>query len=195
MVIRLITEELTESYKNEMATAHFPLFTSASFHHETSFTAYHSFLLQGSELVYFYACIFLFLVPLLCAGAGYCVVKLQDERKRKFRMKQEEMKTGTKVTGVVDKMSVREWLHANHKRFVKLRFGPDSILYTVNRKGEKLRSVNFTNYETITIEESQVSEIVHSSMVTEKQTSCFMSIDLTDYGGLHASKFIVEQFH
>lgn len=113
-------------------------------------------MLQGSELVYFYACIFLFLIPLLCAGAGYCVVKLQNERKRKFRMKQEDIKAGTKVIGIVDKMSVREWLHANHKRFVKLRFGPDSILHTVNRKGEKLRSVNFANYETITIEESQV---------------------------------------
>ena len=113
--------------------------------------------LQGSELAYIYACVFLFLLPLLCAGAGYCVVRLQDERKRKFRRKQEELKSGTKVSGAVDKMSVREWLHANHKRFVKVRFGPDSILYTVNRKGEKVRSVNFTNYETITVEESQVS--------------------------------------
>lgn len=112
--------------------------------------------LQGSELVYLYACVFLLLLPLLCAGAGYSVIKLQDERKRKFRMKQMELKSGTKVSGAVDKMSVREWLHANHKRYVKLRFGPDSILHTVNRKGEKLRSVNFSNYETITIEESQV---------------------------------------
>lgn len=113
-------------------------------------------LLQGSELAYLYACVFLLLVPLLCAGAGYLVIKWQDERKLKFRRKQEALKSGAKVGAAVDKMCVREWLHANHKRFVKLRFGPESILHTVNRKGEKLRSVNFSNYETITIEESQV---------------------------------------
>lgn len=72
-------------------------------------------------------------------------------------MKQEELKTGTKVSGVVDKMSVREWLHANHKRYVKLKLSPGAILHTVDRKGEKLRSVDFSNYDTITIEESQVS--------------------------------------
>ncbi len=106
--------------------------------------------------MYFYACVFLFLVPLLCAAASYGVIKWQDERKRKFRMKQEELKSGTKVSSAVDKMCVKEWLHANHKRFVKIKFGQEPILHTLNRKGEKLRGVNFTNYETITIEESQV---------------------------------------
>ncbi|XP_065202273.1 dual oxidase [Planococcus citri] len=110
---------------------------------------------EGSELVYLYACIFLGVVPLVCAGAGYCVVKVQEERKRQFRMKQEELKSGTKVSGVVDKMSVREWLHANHKRYVKVKLSPGAILHTVDRKGEKLRSVDFSNYETITVEESQ----------------------------------------
>lgn len=117
---------------------------------------------QGSELAYLYACVFLGLVPLLCAGAGYFVVKLQDERKRKFRMKQEEIKSNANGVpkagggGVVDKMNVREWLHANHKRFVKLRFGPETTLHTVDRKGEKLRSVDFKNFESVTVEESEV---------------------------------------
>lgn len=77
-------------------------------------------------------------------------------------MKQEELKSGAKVSDAVDKMTVREWLHINHKRYVKLKFGQDSILYTLNRKGEKLRSVNFGNYETITVEESQVRSSVFS---------------------------------
>lgn len=55
----------------------------------------------------------------------------------------------------VDKMVVREWLHANHKRLVKVKFGPEAILYTVDRKGEKLRTVCFKNYDSVTIEESQ----------------------------------------
>lgn len=40
---------------------------------------------------------------------------------------------------------------------MKLRFGPDANLHTVDRKGEKLRSVSFKNGDTITLEESQVS--------------------------------------
>lgn len=113
--------------------------------------------MQGNELVYIYVCIFLGVVPLICAGAGYGVVKLQNKRKRHLRMKQEELKSGNKSNGImVEKMSVREWLHANHRRLVKVRFGPQAEMHTVDRKGEKLRSVNFANCDTITVEESQV---------------------------------------
>jgi len=73
-------------------------------------------------------------------------------------MKQEEMKSGNKSNGIiVEKMSVREWLHANHRRLVKVRFGPQAEMHTVDRKGEKLRSVNFAKCDTITVEESQVT--------------------------------------
>jgi len=114
--------------------------------------------LQGNELAYIYVCIFLGVVPLICAGAGYGVVKLQNKRKRHLRMKQEEMKSGNKSNGItVEKMSVREWLHANHRRLVKVRFGPQAEMHTVDRKGEKLRSVNFAKCDTITVEESQVT--------------------------------------
>ncbi|CAH1722727.1 unnamed protein product [Aphis gossypii] len=112
---------------------------------------------EGNELAYIYVCIFLGVVPLICAGAGYGVVKLQNKRKRHLRMKQEEMKSGNKSNGItVEKMSVREWLHANHRRLVKVRFGPQDEMHTVDRKGEKLRSVNFAKCDTITVEESQV---------------------------------------
>jgi len=113
---------------------------------------------QGNELAYIYVCIFLGVVPLVCAGAGYGVVKLQNKRKRHLRMKQEEMKSGnSKANGIMmDKMSVREWLHANHRRLVRVRFGPQAEMHTVDRKGEKLRSVKFGDCDTITVEESQV---------------------------------------
>lgn len=117
--------------------------------------------LQGNELAYIYVCIFLGVVPLICAGAGYGVVKLQNKRKRHLRMKQEEKKSGNKSNGItVEKMSIREWLHANHRRLVKVRFGPQVDMHTVDRKGEKLRSVNFVNCDTVTVEESQVTELI-----------------------------------
>ncbi|RZF40187.1 hypothetical protein LSTR_LSTR012441, partial [Laodelphax striatellus] len=80
----------------------------------------------GSELAYIYACVFLGFVPLICGGAGYGVIKLQNKRRRQLRMKQEE-----------------EWLHANHRRLVKVRFWSGSKSLHSDRKGEKLRSVSF----------------------------------------------------
>ncbi|XP_073969944.1 dual oxidase isoform X3 [Rhodnius prolixus] len=114
---------------------------------------------EGSELAYVYACVFLGFVPLVTAGAGYGVVKLQNRRRRQLRMRQEEIKSGNKSSSAtVDKMAVREWLHANHRRLVKVRFGPEAYLHTVDRKGEKLRTVNFKNTDTVTVEESVAPE-------------------------------------
>lgn len=71
--------------------------------------------------------------------------------------RQEDLKkTGNQKT-TVDKMTVREWLHSNHHRLVKVRFGPEEALHTIDRKGEKLRSVSFSTMENLTVEESQVS--------------------------------------
>ena len=53
-------------------------------------------------------------------------------------------------------MIVREWLHANHRRLVKVKFGPEAALHIVDRKGEKLRTFDFCDVNTVTIEESQV---------------------------------------
>lgn len=109
------------------------------------------FFSQGSELAYIYACVFLGFVPILCAGAGYGVVKLQNGRRRRLRMRQEENNNGKSV----DKMAVKEWLHQNHKRVVKVKFGPEEAIYTVNRKGEKLRTANFHGSDSVTVEETQ----------------------------------------
>jgi dual oxidase len=38
---------------------------------------------------------------------------------------------------------------------VKVKFGPEEAFYTVNRKGEKLRKVNFKGVESLTIEVTQ----------------------------------------
>lgn len=59
--------------------------------------------------------------------------------------------------GSVDKMLAREWLHANYKRLVTVKFGPEAAIYTVDRKGEKLRTFNLKNIEIVTVEESAVS--------------------------------------
>ncbi|GFG29965.1 hypothetical protein Cfor_11750 [Coptotermes formosanus] len=112
---------------------------------------------EGNELAYIYACVFLGFVPIVCAGAGYGVVKLQNRRRRRLRMRQEELKSSAGGKTSVDKMAVREWLHANHRRLVKVKFGPEAAIHTVDRKGEKLRTVNFGTSEALTVEESQDS--------------------------------------
>lgn len=42
---------------------------------------------EGSEVAYIYACIFLCFVPLVCAAAGYGVVKLQNKRRRQLKIR------------------------------------------------------------------------------------------------------------
>ncbi|XP_077298120.1 dual oxidase [Arctopsyche grandis] len=109
---------------------------------------------EGSELAYIYVCVFLGFIPIMCAGAGYGVVKLQNSRRRKLKIKQEELKNTQYCKASVDKMVVREWLHAHHKRLVKVRFGPEQALHMVDRKGDKLRTISFNNIDCINVEES-----------------------------------------
>lgn len=54
-------------------------------------------------------------------------------------------------------MLAREWLHANHKRLVTVKFGPESAIHTVDRKGQKLRSCNLKGVDSITVEKTPVS--------------------------------------
>lgn len=93
-------------------------------------------------------------MPILCAGAAYGVVKLQNRRRRRLKIKQEELRSAAEGKLPVDTMVVQEWLHANHKRLVKVKFGPEIAIHIIGRKGEKLRTVNFKNTDTITLEES-----------------------------------------
>jgi len=72
-------------------------------------------------------------------------------------MQQEQLKSAAGGKTNVDKMAVREWLHANHRRLVKVRFGPEVAMHTVDRKGDKLRTIVFTSIDTLTVEESHVS--------------------------------------
>ncbi|XP_037075300.1 dual oxidase-like [Pollicipes pollicipes] len=102
----------------------------------------------ATRVTYIYACIFLAAVPLLCMGAAYGVVKLQNRARRRYRMKQEENNNGRST----DKMFVTEWLHQNHRRNVKIKFGPDVAFHTVNRKGIKLRTARFGSVETVVVE-------------------------------------------
>lgn len=56
-----------------------------------------------------------------------------------------------------DKMLAREWLHANHKRLVTVKFGPESAIYTVDRKGQKLRTFSLKSVDGISVEKTSVS--------------------------------------
>ncbi|XP_044584907.1 dual oxidase [Cotesia glomerata] len=122
----------------------------------------------GSELVYIYVCVFIAFIPILCAGAGYGVVKLQNRRRRRLKIVQESIKRRSGRTGCIvaslngngriDKMIVREWLHANHKRLVKVKFGPEAALYIEDRKGDNLRTFDFSAVNVVAVEESQECE-------------------------------------
>lgn len=53
-------------------------------------------------------------------------------------------------------MLAREWLHANHKRLVTVKFGPESSIHTVDRKGQKLRTFSLKSVDGITVEKTSV---------------------------------------
>lgn len=110
---------------------------------------------SGSELAFIFVCLFLGFVPIVCASAGYGVVKLQNSKRRKLKIKQDALKNPNSK-GSVDKMLAREWLHANHKRLVTVKFGPEPAIYTVDRKGVKLRTFALKNIDVVTVEESSV---------------------------------------
>ncbi|CAD6230974.1 GSCOCT00006904001.3-RA-CDS [Cotesia congregata] len=123
---------------------------------------------DSGELVYIYVCVFIAFIPILCAGAGYGVVKLQNRRRRRLKIVQESIKRRSGRTGCIaaslygngriDKMIVREWLHANHKRLVKVKFGPEAALYIEDRKGDNLRTFDFNSVNVVAVEESQECE-------------------------------------
>ncbi|XP_045463309.1 dual oxidase [Harmonia axyridis] len=108
---------------------------------------------ENNEIAYIYSCIFLLFVPIFCAGAGYGVVKLQNRRRRRLRMQQEEVVARSGKLPL-DTMVVEEWLHANHKRLVKIRFGPEVTINIIGRKGEKLRTADFKSVDSVHVEES-----------------------------------------
>ena len=70
---------------------------------------------------------------------AYSVIKLMNSRRRKMKQIREENNNNGKRA---DKMHVKEWLHQNAKRPVKVKFGPDEAFYLLNRKGDKLRTIS-----------------------------------------------------
>lgn len=53
---------------------------------------------------------------------------------------------------------MREWLHQNHKRYVKVKIGPEEALSTISRKGETLRKIDFRNVNLLVVEVTQDSQ-------------------------------------
>ncbi|CAL1286457.1 unnamed protein product [Larinioides sclopetarius] len=102
---------------------------------------------HGNEVTYIYSCILLAFIPIACAGVGYGVIKLENRRRRMIRMRQEVV-----IGKHCEKLDVKEWLHNNHKRCVKVKIGPDDSISTLNRKGETLRKVDFRTSSTVVVE-------------------------------------------
>ncbi|RWS08349.1 dual oxidase-like protein, partial [Dinothrombium tinctorium] len=112
---------------------------------------------HGSEVTYIFVCLLISFIPLIVALFGYGVIKLQSRRRRKMKAQQEKS-----VGKDYDKLYVREWLHQNHKRYVKVQIGPEEALFTINRKGEILRKIDFKNVNSLIVEVTQDS---HKPMV------------------------------
>lgn len=72
----------------------------------------------------------------------------------------------TLISGSVDKLVCREWVHASHKRIVKLRLGPEPALHVTDRKGDKLRTLPLDQTDQLTVIESQVSLFYLTSPVS-----------------------------
>ena len=68
-------------------------------------------------------------------------MQVSSSRRRSMRAQ----RTIPRMGKPLDKMHVTEWLHQESNRFVKLHFGPDLAIYTVNRKGEVQRRVGLTS--------------------------------------------------
>ena len=68
-----------------------------------------------------------------------------------MKQSREENNNGKKT----DKIHVKEWLHQSARRPVKVRFGPETAFHLLNRKGEKLRSVNVKSVESLVVEVTQ----------------------------------------
>ena len=75
-----------------------------------------------------------------------------NSRRRKMKQIREENNNNGKKA---DKMHVKEWLHQNARRPVKVKFGPDENFYLLNRKGDKLRTIKIKNIESMVVEVTQ----------------------------------------
>jgi len=95
---------------------------------------------QGSEMAYMFGLVLIVFFPLMVGFFGYIAIKSSNSTRRSIKVKRSVPKIGKPI----DKMYVTEWLHQETNRFVKLHFGPDLAIYTVNRKGEVMRRVGLS---------------------------------------------------
>ncbi|XP_013772431.1 dual oxidase-like [Limulus polyphemus] len=105
---------------------------------------------HGNEVAYIYSCLTLAFIPIICAGIGYGVIKLQNRKRRKIKTMNDDTTNKN-----FEKLHVKEWLHQNHKRLVKVKIGPDEAVYTINRKGEVMRKLEFKNVSSLVVEITQ----------------------------------------
>lgn len=103
---------------------------------------------HGSEITYVLVILLLIIIPIAIALAAYGTIKMQNRVRRQTKAKQETVIFGKNY----DKLYVREWLRPHHKRFVKVRIGPDAALYTISRKNEMLRKLDFGKVQHLVVE-------------------------------------------
>lgn len=104
---------------------------------------------------------------------GYTVIKVNNKRRRKIKQQREsdDKKNYDKLCkfcasnwlslSILKAMQlyidVREWLHQNHKRYVKVKIGPEQSISTVNRKSETLRKIDIHDTSSLLVEVTQDS--------------------------------------
>ena len=76
-------------------------------------------------------------MPILIGVLGYGVINIINSKRRKMKMRWEENNKA------MDKMCVKEWLHPNAKRYIKVE-----ALHLLNRKGVELRKIVVSGVDT-----------------------------------------------
>jgi dual oxidase len=103
---------------------------------------------HGSEITFVLVILLLIIIPVGISLSAYGTIKLQNRVRRQTKAKQDTVLFGKNY----DKLYVREWLRPHHKRFVKIRIGPDAALYTISRKNEMLRKLDFIKVQHLVVE-------------------------------------------
>jgi len=95
---------------------------------------------MGSEVAYIYGILLIVVFPLLVVFVAYLCIKYSNAERKRIKAAKRHQKEN-KTTS--DKMYVREMQKPDSYRFVKARFGPGSVLQTVDRKGNVITKIDF----------------------------------------------------
>ena len=116
-------------------------------------------ILQGSEIPYMFAVLFLILFPVACGCAAYLAILVRQRHSVEAKRNSKETgcldwfcpidETGRKLSSpdCLTRLRLREWISPNHYKTVYLRLIHESKkIETYNRRGDKLRSINLNDF-------------------------------------------------